>query len=280
VAETVVVDDVEIEYTDTGSGPPLVFVHGAYVTGALWDDVVARLSAHCRCITPTWPFGAQARPVGATNLGVAASGRRIVGLLDALELSDATLIANDTGGGIVLAALGDASLDFGRVARLVLTNCDSFEHFPPKSFAPLVWLCRFNHRIGAAVLRGLATRPGRALFASAVTKRGIDSARQPAIFGGFVTSGAVRREAARFTADLQSSYTLAAVPALQAWPKPVLMAWGGDDTMFPLAHAQRLADEFPHARVRPIDDSSTYVMVDQPDETARVISEFVKSAVR
>src|SRR5215218_826320 len=105
---SVVVGDVDVVYTDTGSGPPVVFVHGAYVTGALWDDVVDRLSDRHRCIAPTFPFGAQAESVGpGVDLGVHSSGRRIVAFLESLELSDVTLVANDTGGGIVLAALGN-----------------------------------------------------------------------------------------------------------------------------------------------------------------------------
>jgi pimeloyl-ACP methyl ester carboxylesterase len=269
------VDGVPIDYVDVGSGPVLVFVHGAYVTGALWDDVVAPLSATHRCIAPTWPFGAQAVPVGNADLGVVASGRRICGFIDALDLSDVTLIANDTGGGITLAALGDSALDWGRVSRLVFTNCDSFEHFPPRSFAPIVRLCAVNQTVGAAVLHALATRPGRAFFASAVTKHGIDAARHSAIFGGFAASGDVRREAARFTAELAPRYTMAAVEALKACQKPVLMVWGADDKLFPLAHAERLAKTFPRGVLRRIEDSSTYVMLDQPEQTAAAISEFV-----
>ena len=167
-ASRVVVDQAAIECVDVGSGPALVFVHGAYVTGAVWDRVADRLSAGHRCIVPTWPFGAQREPVGAgVDLTVAASGRRIVHLLEALDLSDVTLIANDTGGGIVLAALGDSTLDWGRVSRLVFTNCDSFEHFPPASFAPIVRLCRLSAKAGAAALRLLATGAGRRFFASA-----------------------------------------------------------------------------------------------------------------
>jgi pimeloyl-ACP methyl ester carboxylesterase len=276
VSACAVVDGARIEYLDVGTGPPLVFVHGAYVTGALWEDVVRRLSNSHRCIVPTWPFGAQTEPVGDADLSVAASGRRIVGLLEALDLSDATLIANDTGGGIVLASLGDDALDFGRVSRLVFTNCDSFEHFPPGSFAPIVRLCAFNQVLGAVVLKGLATGPGRKVFTSAVTRNGIDAARQRAIFGGFLSSAAVRREAARFTADLQPRYTLAAVDAMKQWRKPVLMAWGTDDKMFPLSHARRLVETFPEAALRTIEDSSTYVMLDRPDDTASAILTFVK----
>ncbi|MCW2690406.1 MAG: putative hydrolase, alpha/beta fold family protein [Mycobacterium sp.] len=277
VPASAVIDDARIEYTDVGTGPTLVFVHGAYVTGALWEDVVGWLSPHHRCIVPTWPFGAQPAPVGDADLSVAASGRRIAGLLETLDLSDVTLVANDTGGGIVLASLGDDVLDFGRVSRLVLTNCDSFEHFPPGSFAPIVRLCALNQGLGALVLKGLATGPGRHVFTSAVTRNGIDARRQPDIFGGFLSSAAVRREAARFTADLKPAYTLAAVDAMRQWRKPVLMAWGTDDKMFPLSHAQRLAETFPNADVRTIGDSSTYVMLDQPEQTATVIRDFVQS---
>jgi pimeloyl-ACP methyl ester carboxylesterase len=273
--DSVRLEGVPIDYVDVGTGPTLVFVHGAYVTGALWDDVVARLSATHRCVTPTLPFGAQAEPVGAADLGVVASGRRIAGFLEALDVSDVTLIANDTGGGITLAALGDSMLNWDRVSRLVFTNCDSFEHFPPKSFAPLVRLCAFNQTLGTAVLRTLASRPGRRFFASAVTKHGIDPARHAAIFGGFATSADVRREAARFTAGLDPGYTMAAVEALKMCQKPALMVWGADDKLFPLSHAQRLAETFPHGNIRRIDDSSTYVMLDQPSQTVTAIKEFV-----
>jgi pimeloyl-ACP methyl ester carboxylesterase len=277
---SVVVDRAAISYGDIGSGPPLVFVHGAYVTGALWDDVAARLAGEHRCITPTFPFGAQRDPVGAdVDLGVAASGRRIVKLLEALDLSDVTLIANDSGGGVLQAALADSTLPWHRVARLVFTNCDSFEHFPPASFAPLVRLCRLSATVGAGALRLLATGPGQAMFVSTVTRHGVDRARRPALFGGFVSSASVRREAARFTAGLHPRHTLAATAAIEAWPKPVLIAWGETDKLFPLSHGRRLADAFPHATLHTIADSSTYVMLDQAEETAGAIRNFVCEAV-
>jgi pimeloyl-ACP methyl ester carboxylesterase len=275
---SVVVDGAAISYGDVGSGSPLVFVHGVYVTGALWDDLVARLAGAHRCITPTWPFGAQRDPVGTgVDLGVAASGRRIVKLLEALELSDVTLIANDTGGGVLQSALADSALPWDRVSRLVFTNCDSFEHFPPSGFAPLVRLCRVNAAVGAGALRLLAAGPGQAMFIRMVTRHGLDRARWPALFGGFVTSASVRREAARFTADLHPRHTLAATAAIAAWTKPVLVVWSDSDQLFPLSHGRRLADAFPNARLHPVPDGSTYVMLDQPDEAADAIAKFVNA---
>ncbi|MDT5177358.1 MAG: hypothetical protein QOJ95_1556, partial [Mycobacterium sp.] len=37
------VDGLDIEYVDTGTGPTILFVHGVYVTGAVWNDVIAEL---------------------------------------------------------------------------------------------------------------------------------------------------------------------------------------------------------------------------------------------
>lgn len=280
MSKSVTVDGAEIFYEDIGSGPPLVFVHGVYVTGALWDDVTARLSAEHRCITPTWPHGAQRVPVGqGADLSVEAAARRIVNLLESLDLSDVTLVANDTGGGVVLSALADSTLPWERVSKLVFTNCDSFEHFPPAGFKPLVRLCRLNTALGAGVLRLLASGRGQGFFIRAVTKRGLDRARWPALFGGFATSAAVRREAAQFTAVLDPRHTLAATAAIEAWQKPVLMIWGDSDKVFPVSHGRRLAEAFPHATLHIVADGSTYVMLDDPDETASVIADFVKGAV-
>jgi hypothetical protein len=72
------------------------------------------------------------------------------------------VVANDTDGGLVLATLGDLTLDTSRILRLVFTNCDSYEHFPPGSFAQIVKVCRFSSAIGGGIVRLLATGPGKA----------------------------------------------------------------------------------------------------------------------
>jgi len=50
---TVRIDGLDIEYADTGAGPTLLFVHGVYVTGALWNDAVAGLRPAEWCTSRT-----------------------------------------------------------------------------------------------------------------------------------------------------------------------------------------------------------------------------------
>jgi pimeloyl-ACP methyl ester carboxylesterase len=265
------VDGLDVDYTDIGSGPTVLFVHGVYVTGAIWDDVVAELGDGFRCIAPTWPLGAHSTSTDGADLGAEAASRRVVHFMEALDLIDVTVVANDTGGGLVLASLGDPTLDTSRIARLVLTNCDSYEHFPPGSFAQIVKLCRFNSAVGGGILRLLATGPGQSFFLKAVSKHPPTPQRQRDIFGAFATSAAARRDAVTVTASLDPALTLRAAPAIEAFDKPVTLAWGTDDELFPLSHAQRLRDAFPHATLTEIPDCSAFVMIDAPQKLAAAI---------
>lgn len=277
--KTCTVDRASVAYTDVGYGPALLFVHGVYVTGALWDDLIARLSDRFRCISPTWPLGAQDQLAGDADVGAAASARRIVHFVEQLDLHDVTIIANDTGGGVVLTMLGDQTLDLSRIGRLVLTNCDSYEHFPPGSFRHIVRICRASARIGGVILSGLAGKRGQKFFLNAVCKKPISAARQAQIFGAFATSKATRKEGVRTTATLDPQLTLAAAEAIEKFDKPVLLAWATDDDLFPLSHAERLCHAFPNSTLVTIPDSATYVMLDAPEQLAAGIAGFIQPGV-
>jgi pimeloyl-ACP methyl ester carboxylesterase len=71
----------------------------------------------------------------------------IAELIERLELDDVTLVGNDTGGALcqlVVAAHPD------RVGRLVLVNCDAFEHFPPPALKlPIALLGRVPGSVAA-----------------------------------------------------------------------------------------------------------------------------------
>jgi pimeloyl-ACP methyl ester carboxylesterase len=269
--ERVRVDGVDVEYAAAGTGPVILFVHGVYVTGAVWNDVVAELGDGYRCIAPTWPLGAHSTSTDGADIGAEAAARRVVHFMEALDLTEVTVVANDTGGGLVLALLGVPGLDTSRIARLVLTNCDSFEHFPPGSFAQIVKLCRLSPAVGGAIVRLLATGPGQSFFLKAVCHTPPTKDRQREVFGAFATSAAARRDAVTVTASLDPALTLRATPAIEAFGAPVTLAWGTQDKLFPLDHARRLRDAFPNATLIEIPDCSAFVMLDAPGVLADAI---------
>src|SRR4051812_12402275 len=118
---------------EPGRGPPVVFVHGLLVDGRLWNGVAEGLARDCRCIVPDWPMGSHRAPMSAsadlTPPGMAAI---IAEFLAALELEDVTVVGDDTGGAVCQVLVTSRP---ERIAALVLTHCESYEHFPPFPFS-------------------------------------------------------------------------------------------------------------------------------------------------
>jgi pimeloyl-ACP methyl ester carboxylesterase len=271
---SVELDGVTVRYRSRGTGSPIVFVHGVWVGGSLWNDVAEGLPDF-RCILPTWPLGAHRDPAPNADLSALSTTLRIPAFLAALDLDRVTLVGNDTGGGLCLGALGSGHPGLSRIARLVLTNCDSYEHFPPKGFDAMVKIMRAFPPAGKVLLRGFASGPGRSAFLKSVCTEPPKGARANEIFEAFMDNRATRADALRVTQSLRPSVTLDAVDALLAFRRPVLLAWGDSDKLFPLDHARRLEAAFPKATLEVVEGARTFVMIDRPEALARSIARFV-----
>jgi pimeloyl-ACP methyl ester carboxylesterase len=104
--------EVPLSADERGSGRPVVLLHGGAgpVSVAGFADLLADATG-TRVITPIHPgFGGTPRPEALTS--VAGLAEVYAGLLDALELDDATVIGNSIGGWIT------AELAIRRPARL------------------------------------------------------------------------------------------------------------------------------------------------------------------
>jgi pimeloyl-ACP methyl ester carboxylesterase len=125
--------DYHVLGPEDSAHPPVVFVHGILVDNRLWTRVAEGLARQgFRCYVPNWPLGSHTIPVnGGADLSPVGVATMIRDFIDALGLSDVTLVGNDTGGGLC-QLLVDASPE--HVGRLVLTNCDAFDKFPPFPF--------------------------------------------------------------------------------------------------------------------------------------------------
>jgi pimeloyl-ACP methyl ester carboxylesterase len=91
-----------------------------------------------------------------------------------------------------------------------------------------------------------------------------------------LASAAIRREIAAVLKGISSRYTLEAAERFGEFRKPVLIAWAPQDRFFKLRDAERMAAAFAHARLELIEDSYTFVPIDQPDRTATLIADFAR----
>lgn len=260
-----------VRYREAGEGRPVVFVHGYLVDGRLWDGVVDRLSDRCRCLAPDWPIGAQQvamKPdADLSPYGVAGV---INSFLEALDLSDVTIVGNDSGGAMSQVLV---TRHPERIGRLVLTNCDTHENFPPGIFKVLPQVAKLP---GGMLVISAPFRIGA--VARAAFRPFTRDPLPPSLIASWMEPGlkdsAVRHDAKKVTAGMNKRYTLEAAERLRGSDLPILLTWAPEDRFFPISYAERLAGEAGNARIVEIPDSKTFVPIDQPQRLADEIAAF------
>jgi len=267
-----------LHYHEAGSGVPLVLLHGYLMGANLWDPVIQHLEGEFRCLIPELPFGAHPTAMRPdADLTTAGVGRLVAHFLQALELHRLILIGNDSGGAIAQVV---AARHPERLGGLVLTSCDAFDNHPPKLFRPLITAAR----LGALtpLLAAVKFRPVRSLPSA----YGWLTHQQPphelidGWIANYLADKDVRRDTRRLLAALGDDAFMGQIAAeLSGFTNPVLLIWAADDKFFPLEHGRRLFGIFPNARLELVEGSRTWVMRDQPEQTADLIGRFARQTI-
>jgi pimeloyl-ACP methyl ester carboxylesterase len=189
-------------------------------------------------------------------------------LIERLNLDGVTLIGNNTGGAICQLVVASHP---ARISRLVLTNCDAFEEFPPRKLRRAVGALG-RSGVVSALPRLARLRPVRrlALAVAPLTLRPVPDA----MVRGWVEplrDPGVRRDLASFCRQVRPELTVAAAERFTQFQGDVLVTWGLRDRFFELSLGERLVAAFPRARLERIERSRTFVQIDAPDELARLI---------
>lgn len=257
--------------------PPVVFVHAFLVDGSVWSPVADLLAKHgVRSYAPDWPLGAHrtpmARDADQSPRGVA---KQILAFLEALDLRDVTLVGNDTGGALCQFLL---DTDPSRIGRLVLTNCDAFDTFPPFPFSIIFRLLSGNGRMwfNLQPMRARAFRHsplGLGLLANR-----LDAAQTRAWVEPCLTNKDIREDAVRFLRAADPEELLDVSTRLHRFDGPTRIVWGMADRAFKPSLGTRLQAAFTDAVFVEAPGARTFVQLDAPELLADQITAVVANA--
>jgi pimeloyl-ACP methyl ester carboxylesterase len=271
-----------LAYRATGpaesSSPPVVFVHGVLVDGRLWEAVADRLAAEgIRSYAPTLPLGAHQWPMNPdADLSPRGIAQLVLDFIAALDLSDVTLVGNDTGGALCQIMLGT---DTSRIGAAVLTDCDAFGTFPPRAFAPLFQALRHPAVVAclAPALRVAKVRHGQLAYgplSSVPIDRGLTRDWVLPL-----ARNEIRRDVARFARGVDPRALLDAASRFGQFAGPVRIVWGEDDPFFRTELGTQLSEAFAHGTLTTVPAGRTFLPLDHPDELAREIIAATREAV-
>jgi pimeloyl-ACP methyl ester carboxylesterase len=274
------VGDARVAYVDDGGGPALLLLHGCPFSSCIWRHVIPLLRERFRCIAPDLlGLGDTETPPDA-DWSLPAQARTVVGLLDALGIDAAHVVAHDHGAATaqLIAAHHPA-----RVHRLVITNAEAYDNWPSRDERPFIQATQLP-LIGRLVMWAWA-RPALLRYALRSGKAVHDPAvLTPELLRGYIAANLAdrhrRAKTRRFLAGqldpANQRATIDALTGLRSFDHPTLIVWGRDDPHFGPEWAERLRDDIPGAtRIKLLPDTGHLVMEERPHELARLLLDFL-----
>jgi 3-oxoadipate enol-lactonase len=244
-------------YTERGSGPPLLLVHGLMVTGEMFEPVIEHLAARHRVIVPDLRGHGRSRglPPPYTAAQLASDLSR---LLDYLDINSTAVLGYSQGGAIAQQLVLDHPK---RCDRLVLACTYAFNMATSRE-----WL---EGHLVPLLIRVLGMRRLADLVVSQGAKQ---LGKERANWLASLMADQDRRlmvSAWRETMAFDSRRRLAEIRC------PTLVVAGSNDQAVPIHHAKMLHDGIPGSQLVIINRADHALIWTHPDELVRVTDEFL-----
>jgi pimeloyl-ACP methyl ester carboxylesterase len=262
-----------ISYTEAGTGPVALFVHGVVLNKYLWRRQLAELSDIRRCIALDLLAHGDTEIAPDQDVSVTANAKMLREFLDALRIDQVDLIGNDSGGGIsqIFAALNP-----GRIQTLTITNSDAHDNWPPEAFKPFVDMAiagGLKDTLNAMLSDKAIFRSPGALGPAYEHPENVSDEDIEIYLRPHIRTEQRTRDLQRFVAAFDNQHTLAIEPQLRTLKAPTLIVWGTDDIYFPVKWAHWLAETIPGAK-EPVELKDARIFF--PEERAEVFNKLLR----
>ncbi len=270
---TVLIRGQRIAYLDVGAGPPIILIHGFGGSMWQWEYQQHALSQHFRVLTLDLP-GAGLSDKPEIDYRPDQMLDFLVGFMDAVKTPQATLVGNSMGAGL---AIGMALAHPTRVAKLVLID-GLPQHVMEKLTSPSVkraletrapsWLVSFGNMLFGglmieSVLREIVHDP--ALLTSAVIERSNRNRQRPGLIKPIMT---VRENLPLW----ESGFAM----RLGEITQPVLVIWGNEDRVFPIAVGEELHQTIKGSQFIRIPKAGHIPQWERPDVVNQELITFIR----
>jgi len=255
-------NQISVDYRDSGSGVPVIFIHAFPLNQTMWDDQVTELQTQCRAITlDLRGFGKSDAPQGPYSMDQMAGDVR--DLMSALGIDRAILVGLSMGGYVSLAFYRRYPQS---VMALVLADTRASADTPEARERRLKSAAKAEkdgaHAIAddmVPLLLGPTTLGSRPSIVERV--RTMIEANSPVGIAG----------AQRGMAERSDSTEL-----LRGIELPALVIVGSEDMLTPVTEAENLSTGIPGAGLRVIERAGHLSNLERPEEFNAALIDFIK----
>jgi pimeloyl-ACP methyl ester carboxylesterase len=255
-----------------GTGDPILLVHGFGANIYSWRHLVGPLARHHQVLAVDLKgFGASPKPADAAY-SVHDQARLLGDLIVARRLTGATVVGHSLGGGVALAtALALARGTPDAIRRLVLIDTIAFDQTLP-------WFIRVLRTRGLGELAIALVPPAlqvRLVLGYAFHDRRLITDDVVAAYAAPMRDPAARRALVATARQLIPPDMEAFTRQYPRIDVPVLLLWGRQDRVVPVALGHRLCAALPHAELRVLEGCGHVPHEEEPAATLDAIERFL-----
>ena len=260
-------------YTEAGTGPVLLLIHGMAGTYENWEAVIEPLSQRHAVVAPDLPGHGDSEP-GAGDYSIGALAASLRDLLLILGHERATLVGHSLGGGIAM----QIAYQFPELTeRLVLVSSGGLgpEVSPVLRAAALPGADLFiaataktASKAGSVVGRGLAAVGLQPSPDLAEVARGYASLADPRRRAAFLASLRSVVNSGGQSVDASDRLYLAA-------GIPILIMWGARDPIIPARHGEQAHQAIPGSRLEIFDGVGHLPQLEAPLRFVSALERFL-----
>lgn len=264
-------DGGSLAYRRTGSGEPVVFVHGVTSNRFIWLPVIPYLENQWDTIAiDLLGCGDSDRPENA-ELTIKAQATHLLQFVDTIGLDRFHLVGHDVGGGIsqIFAVCNPE-----RLKTLTLVNTVAYDFWPVQ---PVI-------AVRTPFLRQLAMATLNLGILRLIVGRGIyhKDRLTPELLAKFhneVSAPKRRRGFLRFTRSLDNKHLLEITDDLRKLNVPTLIVRGNQDVYLSPEISNRLSQDISGSDLASVESAGHFIQIDQPEYLAELIESHMSEAI-
>lgn len=256
-----------VRWSESGSGFPVVLVHGIPTSAELWRRVVPLVKGARSMALEMRGYGESMDARKGRDISVAAQAERLLAWLDAIGITRAILVGHDLGGGVVqIAAVSRPSI----AAGLLLTNCIAYDSWPIPSVKMMRAMGPLIRRLPQWIVKAMVTP----LFLRGHDDGDIARESLDIHWSRYAARDAGSALIDQMNAlDVNDTLRIAGdLPKLRGTPARII--WGAADAFQKVSYGERLAADLGTS-VERIDGGKHFTPEDHPEVIARGINELV-----
>jgi len=257
------IDGIKIAWQKTGSGKPLVILHGWGSSSKVMMPVAKQLEQIRTSYLPDFPgFGDSPEPPAAWSVGnYAVLTENFINL----EIPDGKidLLVHSYGARVALKLLSEHTIA-SRIDKVIFTGAAGLKPKRPASYYLKKYTAKFL-KLPFYMLPGPLREKGlnRLRMTSLWKKLGSSDYRQ--------LSGVMRETFVKSVTEHLDGL----LPSIQ---HEILLIWGQNDQSTPIEQAERMDRNLPNSALVVMDNSSHYAFLEKPKQFASIASAYLEPA--